>query len=158
MDHAGSSKPLPSTPESENPVVAVGRKVKSILTPGPRQQPSVRILRVPQQGNTREPEAAAEKRVAPGGSQRPAQYGQTAKYDAAYPEAHRAATRESTSSGRFSDARNRAGSVIRSVFNREEEPAEAAHDTYRHDCYDPDTVDILDVVGKSPCRILKQTS
>lgn len=44
MDQTGSSQLLPSSSTTDNPVLAVGRKVKEILS---SNQPSVRILREP---------------------------------------------------------------------------------------------------------------
>lgn len=43
MAQPGPSQPAASSPTTENPIVAAGRKVKSALTS--RQRPSVRILR-----------------------------------------------------------------------------------------------------------------
>jgi hypothetical protein len=43
MDQQASSQPLPSSSTTDNPVVALGQKVKAAFTP--HERPSVRILR-----------------------------------------------------------------------------------------------------------------
>ena len=118
MEQPRSSQPPPSS-STENPIVAVGRKVKSVLSTN--QRPSVRILRGPP--STGEPRrmppsnGIGEKSVLP--------------------------SKENTSTNRFAGARNRAGASFRSLFGREET---VTHDESFNE-YDSDTVDLMDVIG-----------
>jgi hypothetical protein len=119
MDQPGPSQPPPSSSTTKNPIVAVGRKVKSVLNS--HQRPSVRILR--------EPSSLGEPRRVP-----------VSTHVAGY----RDQLKENVFSNRFADARNRAGASIRSLFSREEGVID--DESFEHE-YDPDTVDLLDVVG-----------
>ena len=122
MDRSGTTEGLAPAADSsttENPIVAVGRKVKSVLSTS--QRPSVRIIRKPSSTSDRRllvSKDASEKNGAGNGT--------------------------ATTGSHFVDARNRAGGLIRSWFGRAEEPYEEK--SYA-DEYDPDTVDLLDVVG-----------
>ena len=149
MDQPGSSQPPPSS-TTENPVVAVGRKVKSVLSTN--QRPSVRILRGP--SSTGEPrrvpvsKGTAEK-LAPhlsphGKAQGPESRAELAEHNAAHAEAYRAPTKVNAFANRFAEAQNRAGAAIQSLFSREENFTD--DESFEHE-YDPDTVDLLDVVG-----------
>jgi hypothetical protein len=105
----------------QKPVVAVGRKVKSVLTT--QQRPSVRILREP--SSTREPRRVpVSKSIAKGNG----------------------------IASRFADARNHTGAAIRSLLS----PVEHFTDdeSFENE-YDPDTVDLMDVVGMYNQRSLK---
>jgi hypothetical protein len=133
MDHSDSSQPPPSSSTTENPIVAVGRKVKSVLTTD--QRPSVRILRESSStGSTGIAKKFASHRSSHGKAPGP----ESRAEFAASP------SKETASANRFVDARNRTGAAIRSIFGRE------GHNTddgsYENE-YDPDTVDLLDVVG-----------
>lgn len=150
MDQRGLSQPPPSSSTTENPVVAVGRKVKSVLST--HQRPSVRILR--------EPVSIGEPRLVPvskgiaaklaprlspyGRAQRPDSRVESAEQYAAHAEASRATSKESTFANHFADARNRTVAAIRSLVSHEED---FTNDESFEDEYDPDTVDLLDVVG-----------
>jgi hypothetical protein len=59
-------------------------------------------------------------------------------------EAYHAPSKEKAFANRFVDARNRAGAAIRSLFGREENITD--DESFERE-YDPDTVDLLDVVG-----------
>ena len=115
-----SSQGPPLSSTTENPIAAVGRKVKSVLSTS--QRPSVRI--VPESISTRKnfvPVQGPESRTEP------------------------------NASGNASFL-NRVGSSVRSLFGSkdnttEEEPS--------RDEYDPDTVDLLDVVGMYEPPLLK---
>ena len=120
MDYqTGSSKPLPPTPPSENPIVAMGRKVKSKLSTSDNE-PSVRLVRT----NTREPGAPLQDAA----SLRPPP------------------TQEDTSGigNGVTTVRSRAGSTVRSMFSRKEKSTE---DVESFDEYDQSTVDLMDVMG-----------
>lgn len=60
-------------------------------------------------------------------------------------EVYRAPLKENPSANRFRDARNRAGAAIWSLFGHAEIFTDDESFEYE---YDPDTVDLLDVVGK----------
>jgi hypothetical protein len=60
------------------------------------------------------------------------------------PEHYAAPAKEKTLANRFANSRNRAGAAIRSLFGREENLTD--DESFEHE-YDPDTVDLLDVVG-----------
>jgi hypothetical protein len=150
MDPPASSQPRPPSPTTENPVVAVWRKVKAVLTA--QQRPSIRILREPLL--TGEPrrvplsKGTAEK-LAPhlpprGHAHGPQSRAEQAEHYAAHAEAYRAPSKGNASAHRFADARNRVGAIIQSLFSREANFTD--HDSVDHE-YDPDTVDLLDVVG-----------
>ncbi|TAQ90691.1 hypothetical protein B7494_g978 [Chlorociboria aeruginascens] len=114
MDRPGASQPLPSSTPTENPVVAVGRKVKAVLTP--RQGPSIRILR--EASSTGE----ARRRVPVSNDHAP--------------------SNQNTSINRLTEARNRVGASMRSLFGRRNNGTD--DETHEHE-YDLDTVDLLDV-------------
>lgn len=124
MDQPGSSQHPPTSSTTTNPVVAVGRKVKSVLST--HQRPSVRILR--ERSSTGEPSPRAE----------------LAEHHAAHEEVSRAPSKGNSFANRFADARNRAGAAIRSTFGKEENSTDDV--SFEHE-YDSDTVDLLDVVG-----------
>lgn len=159
MDQPGSSQPPPSSSTPANPVVAVGRKVKSIFSS--HQQPSIRILREssPTGGPRRAPASKdfAEKPLPPlppcGNAQGPESPPDLPAQDAVEWEASRTLTRERTFSNRFAGARDRAGSVVQSIFGRNENVTE--HPDSLEDCYDTETVDLLDVMGMHGLPIFK---
>jgi hypothetical protein len=159
MDQPGSSQPPPSSSTTANPVVAVGRKVKSIFSS--HQQPSIRILREPSStGAPRRPPISkdfAEKPLPPlpprGNVQGPESPPDLPTQDAVEWEASHVPTRERTFSNRFAGARTRAGSVVQSMFSRNENVTE--HPECLEDCYDTETVDLLDVMGMYGRPILK---
>lgn len=140
MAQSGPSQPPPAESTTENPIVAVGRKVKSVL--GSHQQPSVRIQRGPSTGKSRRVAASkgdAEKYGSHGRAQGPESRADLAGQSAAH--AGTTSSRENTSANRFSGPQNR----IRSWFSRKEDSTE--DESIEHE-YDPDTVDLLDVMGK----------
>lgn len=138
MAQQGLSQPPLSSSTSENPVVAIGRKVKSVLTS--HQRPSIRILR--------ESSSIGEPRRAPASNGivekslpfLPHEKAQGPKSRTELNE-HSAAHEKNT----FAGIRNRTGDAIRSLFGREEDPTN--DQSFEHE-YDTDTVDLLDVVGK----------
>ncbi len=150
MDQPGPSQPPPSSSMTDNPVVAVGRKLKSVL--GSHQRPSVRIVR--ESSSTGEPRRVpvsrgiAEKsapHLSPHGrAQGPESRAELAEYNASHAEAYPAPSKETTFANRLANARNRAGAIIRSLFGREENVTD--DESFEHE-YDPDTVDLLDVMG-----------
>lgn len=95
MAQPNSSEPPPSPSTTQNPIVAVGRKVKSVLSS--HQRPSVRILR--ESSSSRKSRVPASK------------------------------TKSEKSGSRFGRGDNIADD-----------------ESFEHE-YDPDTVDLLDVVG-----------
>lgn len=153
MDQPGSSQPPPSNSTTENPIVAVGRKVKSVLTTN--QRPSVRIRRGP--SSTRDPRRVllsqniAEKplpQLPPRGNVP----GPESRDYASHSQAYRASTKENNFADRFTNARSRTGSSIRSLFGREENSTD--DESFENE-YDPDTVDLLDVMGMYDQSCLK---
>jgi hypothetical protein len=105
---------------TENPVAAIGRKIKSVL--GTDQRPSVRILR------TRDSHSAS--RVSQSITEKP--------LPALPPQAD--AERDTLRGGMFANVRRSAGEL----FSRKQDaPLNGAEENE----YDPDTVDLLDVVG-----------
>ena len=150
MTQQGSSQPPPSSLTTENPIVAVGRKVKSVLSS--HQRPSIRILR--ESSSTGEPRRApasngiVEKPLPP---LPPHEKAQGPRGRAELDE-HSAADEKHTFANGFTGIRNRTGNAIRSLFGREEDPT---NDQYFEHEYDTDTVDLLDVVGKYELARLK---
>jgi hypothetical protein len=126
MDQPGSSQPPPSSSATvlrsvQKPVVAVGRKVKSVLST--QQRPSVRILR--ETSPTRQPRhVPVSEDIA----------------------------KENGVASRFTDARNRTGAAIRSLLSREEHYTD--DESFENE-YDPDTVDLMDVMGLYSRRSLE---
>lgn len=142
MDQPSSSQPPPSSSVSENPVVAVGRRVKSALSS--HQQPSVRILRESSAGSPHRVPilgSIAEK-LTPHRSS----HGTAHQFEAPaeLPQTNTTA-RESSISNRFSDAGSRATASVRSFFSHEKTPT--GDESFDCDECDSDTVDLLDVVG-----------
>ena len=113
MDQSSSPQAHPSS-TTENPVVALGRKVQSVLST--HQRPSVRILR--------EPSRNEESRLVTEASQ------------------------EKTNTNDSAGIVTRATNAFRPLFSRRESPNTNEHSEQE---YDPDTVDLLDVVGM--CQI-----
>ncbi|KAI9701614.1 MAG: hypothetical protein M1820_006385 [Bogoriella megaspora] len=128
MDQQGNSEPPQSSSTTENPVVAVGRKVKSVLST--HQRPSVRILREP---SSREVPRSVP--IAEG----------TSDNTAARATPSHAHSKENGNTNHPSDARNRVGTAFQSLFNRDKG---RTHTESSQDEYDPDTVDLLDVTQK----------
>jgi hypothetical protein len=154
MAHPGPSQcpsqPLPPPSTTGNPVMAVGRKVKSIFSS--HQRPSIRILR-----NTSEPglvpatQDFAEKPLPPlpsrgnaHGSESSAEY---AANDVAPGELALPLSRQNTFASRFAGARNRAGSIVQSIFGRGENSGQDDKPFENENEYDTSTVDLLDVMG-----------
>jgi hypothetical protein len=139
MDQSGSSQPTPMSLTAENPVVAVGRKVKSALST--QQRPSIRILRDSSQNHK------ARREPTPGviTEKKSPHLSRTGNANISesptdYPVPHK----QNASANRFTDVGNRAGTAIRSFFRREENnPDDGSVERE----YDPDTVDLLDVMG-----------
>ncbi|KAH8816713.1 hypothetical protein F5884DRAFT_842228 [Xylogone sp. PMI_703] len=122
MDRASSSQ---SSSTTDNPVVAVGRKVKSVLST--HQRPSVRILR--------------ESPSTPRSHQVPVARG-VVEPSLPPPQTHEKNSRKTSFSDRFATFRNRATSAIRSPFSDDDSHYDVSLD---HE-YDADTVDLLDCV------------
>ncbi|KAF2153617.1 hypothetical protein K461DRAFT_321238 [Myriangium duriaei CBS 260.36] len=121
MDRAGTAPaqvPAADTSTTENPIVAVGRKVKSVLSTS--QRPSVRIIR--------KPPSAGDRRLPASGD---------------VSEKHGAGNGAATTRSHAIGARNSAGGLMRSWFGRAEDPCDQKAYV---DEYDPDTVDLLDVL------------
>jgi hypothetical protein len=151
MDHPGPSQPPLPPSTTENPVVAVGRKVKSLLSS--HQRPSIRILRnssVPRPVLATQdfaekplPELPPRENV-----QRSEGGAEFAAQDGAQTESSPTLSRQNTLANRFAGARNRAGSVVQSIFGRGENSAEDDKPFENENEYDTSTVDLLDVMGK----------
>jgi len=143
MSHPGSSRP-PSQPPprtsisaAENPVeavVAAGRKVKSIFVS--RNQPSVRILR----GNssTGQPRRRA---VSQNIEEKPLPPLPPLENEQG-PESHV----QSNPNEGSNRSTSRLNGVFQSIFGRREKQHTDEY-AFEKDCYDSDTVDLLDVVG-----------
>lgn len=144
------SSPPPQSEPADNPIVAVGRKVKSVL--GTQQQPSVRIVREPaKRRGLPVPKGVADK-LAPhlsqhGKSHTPENRAELAEHYAAHAESHRSGEgkekenkKEQETEGRMSRVRTSIQSLFGAKGNDTEEQLQ-------HE-YDADTVDLLDVVGK----------
>ncbi|RDW80259.1 hypothetical protein BP6252_04897 [Coleophoma cylindrospora] len=147
MDRPASSHPVPAPATTENPVVAVGRKVKAALST--HQRPSVRILREPSSPR-RGPssQGVAEKSASSnlpsqGNSHEPQSNARLGEHDAAQANASSAPSNPNPSGNRLADARTRAGAAMRSMFGREE--TESDDESFEHE-YDTETVDLLDCV------------
>ncbi|KUJ16453.1 uncharacterized protein LY89DRAFT_586667 [Mollisia scopiformis] len=109
--------PQPSSSTTENPIVAVGRKVKSILSS--HQRPSVRILR---ESSSTSPHRRSQ-----------------AQPSAAHSTSYNAPPIETS----FGDAQDRTSARKRSFFGREKGFTD--DNSYENE-YDQDTVDLLDVM------------
>jgi hypothetical protein len=134
MDQPGPSQPPPASSTTENPIVAVGRKVKSILSTS--QQPSIRILRPSNGEPSRMPfsKGIAEKLHLPhGNTQGPGRRAELEESNVAHAEASRPPLKGKSFASRF-----------RSLFGREENNTD---NEFFRDEYDADTVDLLDVMG-----------
>lgn len=142
MAAPSSSQPPAEESTTDNPVVAVGRKVKSVLST--HQRPSVRILRGKSTGTHRRmpvSKATAEK-LKPHLKHHARAHGPEGREELAEHYAPHAEAHDNASTGnRFS----RIGSSIRSIFG--DDKHEANHDGAYEDEFDADTVDLLDVVG-----------
>ncbi len=148
MDQPGSAQPPPSSSTTANPVVAVGRKVKSIFRS--HQQPSIRIRR--KSAAAGQPRRApvsqdfAEKPLpqlpTPVTAQDPESHAGLAPHHEIPWEAPTTPKRERGFSNRLSGVRSRAGSIFRRPENVRDKNDEAGED-----CYDTETVDLLDVMG-----------
>lgn len=124
-----SSQPPPPSSTTENPVVAIGRKVKSALST--QQQPSIRILRASS--------STGESRPSP-----------VSRGLAEKPLPELPPSNENASTNRFSGAGNHASAAVRSLFSR---GGNVTDDGFDKNEYDTDTVDLMDVVGTySPPR------
>ncbi|PMD45610.1 hypothetical protein L207DRAFT_482043 [Hyaloscypha variabilis F] len=113
MDQPGSSELSPPLEATANPVVAVGRKVKSMLTS--HQRPSVRI----QRGGARPVPATqdfAEKPLPQLPPRGPDSSTDSMARDAAQTDTSADLSRQNTFASRFAGARARAGSTVQSLF------------------------------------------
>lgn len=118
MDQSGSSEAPSWTSTTGNPIAAVGRKVKSVLSSS--NQPSIRIFRDSSaHGKSRRKLTTSEKRSATGP--------QASNLSSATPE------------GKGNSFANR----FRSRFRHDDSDTDEWHE---HE-YDQETVDLLDVVG-----------
>ena len=146
MDQHGSSQPQSSPSATGNPVVAVGRKVKSIFSS--HQRPSIRILRRPASHSTEKLQGGpvstdfAEKPLPPLPPRENAPSASTEP--TTLPESSRTRSRGNTIADRFANARSRAVSSVQSLFGH----GSVTNDHGPPDQeYDTETVDLLDVVG-----------
>ncbi len=115
-----SEKPLPPTPPTtDNPVVALGRKVKSAFSSD--QQPSIRIRRESSSPATRQLDLPSQEipEKATGGP------------------GHEPTSKDNSSDNGFA-------SRVRSLFSRREA---SPNDKVNESDYDNDMVDLLDVLG-----------
>jgi hypothetical protein len=144
MDQPGSSELSPPLEATANPVVAVGRKVKSMLTS--HQRPSVRI----QRGGARPVPATqdfAEKPLPQLPPRGPDSSTDSMARDAAQTDTSADLSRQNTFASRFAGARARAGSTVQSLFSRDRSSAQEDKPFENEDEYDTSTVDLLDVMG-----------
>lgn len=144
MDQPGSSQAPSSPSTTENPIVAVGRKVKSAFSSG-SNQPSIRIFRnsSSQGKSNRLPttESTLEKRDAT----RPHTQADFTHNSATLPQDN--GTKEKSS---FADR-------CRALFRHEDNNND--RDEWNENEYDTDTVDLLDVVGMYPnSKAIRKTS
>jgi hypothetical protein len=154
MDQPGSAQSPPSSTTTANPVVAVGRKVKSIFSS--HQQPSIRIRResaaTTQPRRTPASQDFAEKplpQLPSGVTAQGPERGLAPHNDIPW-EASTTPKRERGFSNRLSGVRSRAGSIFRRPENVRDKNNESAED-----CYDTETVDLLDVMGMHGSHVIK---
>jgi tRNA U34 5-methylaminomethyl-2-thiouridine-forming methyltransferase MnmC len=83
-----------------------------------------------------------------GNAQRSDNDAEFAAQDAAQTESSPTLSRQNTLANRFAGARNRAGSVVQSIFGHGENSAEDDKPFENENEYDTSTVDLLDVMGK----------
>jgi hypothetical protein len=148
MDQSRSSQPPPPLSTTANPVVAVGRKVKSMLTS--HQRPSVRI----QRGGARPVPATqdfAEKPL----PQLPPREGANSNTEFVAPDAVQTEksadlSSQNTFTSRFAGVRNRTGSTVKSLFSRGRSSVQDDKPFENENEYDTSTVELLDVMGMSP--------
>ncbi|ESZ97791.1 hypothetical protein SBOR_1800 [Sclerotinia borealis F-4128] len=140
MAQQGPSQPSPASSTTNNPIVAVGRKVKSVLST--QERPTIRIYRdsssTPDPRNVPVTRDFSEKPTStslPYGSTQQSRTGNSEQ------SATQAASQPLPSQG------NAFTNRFRSLFCRHEHSTEP--DSYDHE-YDPDMVDLLDVVGMYP--------
>lgn len=136
MAHQGSPQSSPSSSTTENPIVAVGRKVKSVLTT--HQRPTIRIYRDSSNAESRNVPSARD--FSEKSTSTPLPHGSTQQNRTGLSEQSvtQAANHPLPSQG------NAFTNRFRSLFGRGEYSKEP--ESYEHE-YDPDMVDLLDVVG-----------
>jgi hypothetical protein len=83
-----------------------------------------------------------------GNAQRSDSDAELAAQHAAQAESSPTLSRQNTLASRFAGARNRAGSVVQSIFGRGEISVEDDKPFENENEYDTSTVDLLDVMGK----------
>jgi hypothetical protein len=133
MDQPGSSQAPSSTSTTENPIVAVGRKVKSALSSS-SNQPSIRIFR---------------SSSSHGKSYRlPTTEGNSEKRDATRPHTQADFTHNSDALPKDHGKKEKSSFAdrCRALFRHGDSDK---HESYENE-YDTDTVDLLDVVGMYP--------
>jgi hypothetical protein len=148
MDQPVSAQPPPSSSTTANPVVAVGRKVKSIFSS--QQQPSIRIRRESAAtGQLRRPPVSQDFAEKPlpqlptaVTAQGPESQAGLAPYNDIPWEAPTTPKRERGFSNRLFAVRSRAESIFRRPENVRDGNNESSED-----CYNTETVDLLDVMG-----------
>ncbi|KAM0125189.1 hypothetical protein ACHAP3_009936 [Botrytis cinerea] len=135
MAHQGSPQSSPSSSTTENPIVAVGRKVKSVLTT--HQRPTIRIYRDSSNAESRNVPSARD--FSEKSTSTPLPHGSTQQNRTGLSEQSvtQAANHPLPSQG------NAFTNRFRSLFGRGEYSKEP--ESYEHE-YDPDMVDLLDVV------------
>lgn len=136
MAPPGSSLPQLPSSATENPVIAVGRKVKSALSS--HQRPSIRILR--------ESSSPVEKGSAGEYPSQPQIHGAQGPESLAELSEHSAAHAPNEPKG------NTFNNRFRSLFNREDDSTDVISSESE---YDSDMVDLLDVVGMCEKACLK---
>jgi hypothetical protein len=149
MDSSASAHPPVSFSTTENPVAAVGRKVKAVLST--YQQPSVRIIgetsnRGPARVHASEdvPAKVRSQSSPHGHTHQPPRHANFVKQSVDHANGYSAAATQNAHVNRFANTRSRFGNTIGSIFGRQEKSHE--NKSYEHE-YDQDTVDLLDVMG-----------
>lgn len=137
MAQQGSLQSSQSPSTTENPIVAVGRKVKSVLST--HQRPTIRIYR-DSTSNTESHKVPVTRDFSekPASASLPLGNAQQSREDIPEQSAPQAAVHPLPSQG------NAFINRFRSLFGRGEHST--APESYEHE-YDPDMVDLLDVVG-----------
>lgn len=145
MDKTNPSQvPLPKP--AENPVVAIGRKVKAALSS--HQQPSVRIMRDSPTSSTKQHRLHVPKF---GHHTSPPQHANASQnrpdaidHQPSHANASPSQPDQAAPAGRLAGARNSVGGAFQSLFSRGD--SHSNEKSQEHE-YDSDTVDLLDVVG-----------
>lgn len=140
-------QPPPPSSTTENPIVAVGRKVKSEVKSAlsSSQRPSVRIQRG--YSSTGEFQRAPIAEATPAIPERHSLQTGPGQRPAAAVDTPGTLPKEDASSSHIASIRNRAGSAWRSLFGHDNQKEDVADDGNFGQEYDSEMVDLLDVVG-----------